>query len=48
MWGNTRLNFYASETADRERFFLTSQRENLTWELDPEPLRVVRSWPVGD
>ncbi len=40
--------FYASETADRERFFLTSQSENLTWELDPEPLRVVRSWPVSD
>jgi WD40 repeat protein/DNA-binding SARP family transcriptional activator len=40
--------FYASETADRERFFLTSQRDNRTWELDPEPLRVVRSWPVAD
>ena len=39
---------HASGTADRERFFLTSQRENLTWELDPQPLRVVRSWPVGD
>jgi WD40 repeat protein/DNA-binding SARP family transcriptional activator len=39
---------YASETADRERFFLTSQRDNRTWELDPEPLRVVRSWPVAD
>jgi WD40 repeat protein/DNA-binding SARP family transcriptional activator len=38
----------ASETADRERFFLTSQRDNRTWELDPEPLRVVRSWPVAD
>jgi WD40 repeat protein/DNA-binding SARP family transcriptional activator len=38
----------ASETADRERFFLTSLRDNRTWELDPEPLRVVRSWPVAD
>ena len=40
--------FYASETADRERFFLTSVRDNRTWELDPDPLRIVRSWPVGD
>jgi WD40 repeat protein len=40
--------FHASETADRERFFLTSLRDSRTWELDPEPLRVVRSWPVGD
>ena len=39
---------YASWTADRERFFLTSLRDDRTWELDPEPLRVVRSWPVGD
>lgn len=40
--------FYASETADRQRVFLTSLRDNRTWELDPGPLRVVRSWPVGD
>ena len=46
--GRYPADFYASQTADRERFFLTSQSENLTWELDPEPLRVVRSWPVSD
>ncbi len=46
--GQHASSFHASETADRERFFLTSLRENRTWELDPEPLRVVRSWPVGD
>jgi WD40 repeat protein/DNA-binding SARP family transcriptional activator len=46
--GQNPSSFYASETADRERFFLTSQRDDRTWELDPEPLRVVRSWPVGD
>ena len=39
---------YASGTADRERLFLTSQRDNRTWELDAERLRVERSWPVGD
>jgi WD40 repeat protein len=46
--GQHASSFYASETVDRERFFLTSLRDNRTWELDPEPLRVVRSWPVGD
>jgi WD40 repeat protein len=40
--------FYASETADRRRLFLTSLRDDTTWELDSESLRVVRSWPVGD
>jgi WD40 repeat protein/DNA-binding SARP family transcriptional activator len=39
---------YASETADRQRVFLTSARDDRTWELDPQPLRVVRSYPVGD
>ena len=38
--------FYASETADGH-VFITSLRDNATWELDPEALRVVRSWPVG-
>ena len=46
--GQHASDFYASWTADRERFFLTSLRDSRTWELDPEPLRVVRSWPVGD
>ena len=40
--------FYASETADPRRLFLTSLRDNRTWELDLERLAVVRSWPVGD
>jgi WD40 repeat protein len=40
--------FYSSETADRRRVFLTSLRDDRTWELDPERLSVVRSWPVGD
>jgi WD40 repeat protein/DNA-binding SARP family transcriptional activator len=46
--GQHASSFHASETADRERFFLTSLRDDRTWELDPEPLRIVRSWPVGD
>jgi WD40 repeat protein/DNA-binding SARP family transcriptional activator len=46
--GRRASDFYASWTADRERFFLTSLLDSRTWELDPEPLRVVRSWPVGD
>jgi hypothetical protein len=28
--------------------FLTGMRDNRTWELDPERLRVERSWSVGD
>jgi WD40 repeat protein len=39
--------FYASET-DSRHVFVTSLRDSRTWELDSEPLRVVRSWPVGD
>ena len=46
--GQSVSGVWASETADRERFFLTSQTDNRTWELDPEQLRVLRSWPVGD
>ena len=46
--GEYASDFYASGTADRGRFFLTSQRDNRTWELDAERLRVKRSWPVGD
>jgi WD40 repeat protein len=39
--------FYASETAGGRRVFITSQRDDRTWELDTERLRIVRSWPVG-
>jgi WD40 repeat protein/DNA-binding SARP family transcriptional activator len=46
--GQHASDFYASWTADRERFFLTSLRDDRTWELDTEPLRLLRSWPVGD
>jgi WD40 repeat protein/DNA-binding SARP family transcriptional activator len=37
-----------SATADRERLFLTSLRDNRTWEVDADGLRVLRSYPVGD
>ena len=47
-WGSTHPTSTRRETADRQRFFLTSLRDSRTWQLDPEPLRVVRSWPVGD
>jgi WD40 repeat protein/DNA-binding SARP family transcriptional activator len=40
--------FNASETAGSRRVLLTSLRDNRTWELDPDGLSVVRSWPVGD
>ena len=46
--GEYASDFYASGTADRGRFFLTSQRDNRTWQLDAGRLRVERSWPVGD
>ena len=46
--GQHASGFHASWTADRERFLMTSPRDHRTWELDTEPLRVVRSWPVGD
>ena len=46
--GQHASDFFASWTADRERFFMTSVRDNRTWELESEPLRVMRSWPVGD
>ncbi len=45
--GRYTSSFYASETADGG-VFLTSLRDARTWEIDPQPLRVVRSWPVGD
>jgi WD40 repeat protein/DNA-binding SARP family transcriptional activator len=37
-----------SATADGERLFLTSARDNRTWEIDPDGLRMRRSYPVGD
>ncbi|MGH2949214.1 MAG: hypothetical protein ACRDPC_23670, partial [Solirubrobacteraceae bacterium] len=46
--GRYTSHWYASETADRQRVFLTSARDDRTWEVDPEPLRVVRSYPHGD
>ena len=46
--GRSTASEHASETADRRRVFLTSAREDRTWEIAPEPLRVVRSHPVGD
>jgi WD40 repeat protein len=46
--GGSASDFYASQTADGGRVFITSLHDKRTWELQPEPLRVVRSWPVGD
>ena len=46
--GRYASHFYATETADSRHVFVTSLRDNRTWEIDPEPLSVVRSWPVGD
>jgi WD40 repeat protein len=37
-----------SAPADGERLYLTSVRDNRTWEIDPDGLRVLRSYPVGD
>jgi WD40 repeat protein len=45
--GRYASSFYASGTSGG-RVFLTSMRDNRTWELDPEQLRVERSWQVGD
>jgi len=38
---------FPSETADGH-VFVTSMRDGTTWELEPDPLRVVRSWPFAD
>jgi WD40 repeat protein/DNA-binding SARP family transcriptional activator len=45
--GQYASHFFASETTDG-RVFMTSMRDDRTWELDPERLRVRRFWPVGD
>jgi WD40 repeat protein len=37
-----------SAPADGERLYLTSAGDNRTWEIDPDGLRVLRSFPVGD
>jgi WD40 repeat protein/DNA-binding SARP family transcriptional activator len=37
-----------SATADGGRLYLTSAGDNRTWEIDPDGLRVLRSFPVGD
>jgi WD40 repeat protein/DNA-binding SARP family transcriptional activator len=37
-----------SITADGKRVFLTSPRENRSWEIDPERLEIVRTHEVGD
>jgi WD40 repeat protein/DNA-binding SARP family transcriptional activator len=34
-------------TADRRRAFVTSPGDDVTWEIDPATLRVVRTHPVG-
>lgn len=34
-------------TADRRRAFVTSPRDDATWEIDPATLRVLRTHPVG-
>ena len=36
-----------SATADHERLFVTSSGDDRTWEIDPDGLRVRRSYPVG-
>ena len=35
-------------TSDRRRLVVTSPGDERTYEIDPETLRVRRSWPVGD
>jgi WD40 repeat protein/DNA-binding SARP family transcriptional activator len=37
-----------SLTADGKRLFATSARDNRSWEIDPETLRIRRTYPVGD
>ena len=44
--GRHATNYYASAAGGR--VFITSARDGRTWEVDPERLRVTRSWPVGD
>ena len=37
-----------SLTADGKRLFATSVRDNRSWEIDPQELRIRRTYPVGD
>jgi WD40 repeat protein/DNA-binding SARP family transcriptional activator len=46
--GESSSYYYASATAEGRRLFMTSAGDNRTWEVDPERLNVLRSWPVGD
>jgi WD40 repeat protein len=40
-------DFYGSQTVGG-RIFVTSMHDNRTWEIDPDRMRVERSWPFGD
>ena len=37
-----------SATADRRRLFVTAPQDNATYAIDPERLRVLKRYPVGD
>ena len=39
---------YLSTTADRRRLFMTSPKDDATYMIDADTLRVRRRWPVGD
>ena len=41
-------SFGLSSTGDHRRLFVTSPRDDATWEIDAERLRVLRRYPVGD
>jgi WD40 repeat protein/DNA-binding SARP family transcriptional activator len=41
-------SFGMSATADRQRLFMTSFRDDQTTMIDADSLRVVRRWPAGD
>jgi WD40 repeat protein len=45
--GRYAASFHSSQTSDG-KVFVTSMRDDRTWELDPERLQIERSWPVGD
>ena len=44
----TRSALLPSAPADGERIYLTSAGDNRTWEIEPDGLRVLRTYPVGD
>ena len=41
-------SFGLSSTGDHRRLFVTSPRDDATWEIDAQRLRVLRRFPVGD